>query len=137
LTFGSSCLMGSYCHPILKPLCLLSIFLHFLESLSRLQFHTYPNFSLTDSRTGRVHFQCSLTYKYPPASAIYKSTCGLLHHPLFYVTHYALKSSDQYNFTIGASRLLGNPCHPILNPIRLLSTTISCNLFHGSSGWRV
>jgi hypothetical protein len=66
LTFGSSRLLGNYCHPILKPLCPLSIFHHFLESLSRLQFHTYPNFSLADSRIGGVHFHCSLTCKQPP-----------------------------------------------------------------------
>jgi hypothetical protein len=66
LTFGSSRLPGNYCHPILKPLRLLSIFFHFLESLSCLQFHTYPNFSLAGSRTGGVHFQCSLTCEQPP-----------------------------------------------------------------------
>jgi hypothetical protein len=44
LTFRSSHLLGNYCHRVLKPLPSLSIFLHFLESLSRVQFHTYPNF---------------------------------------------------------------------------------------------
>jgi hypothetical protein len=44
LTFGSSRLLGNYCHPVFNPLCLLCIFRHFLESLSRPQFHTYSTF---------------------------------------------------------------------------------------------
>jgi hypothetical protein len=47
-------------------------------------------------------------------SAIYKLTVGLPHHPLFYVTHFSLKSYEPYNLTVGASRLLGNPCQLIL-----------------------
>jgi hypothetical protein len=54
-------------------------------------------------------------------SAIYKLTVGLPHHPLFRVTHFALKSSETYNLTVGASRLLGNPCHPSLKLVRPLS----------------
>ena len=63
LTFGSSRLLGNYCHPVLKPLRSLSIFLHFLESLSRFQFHNWHIFSLADCWTGGVHFQFSLNYK--------------------------------------------------------------------------
>jgi len=66
LTSGSSHLLGNYFHPILKPMCPISIFGHFLESLSRLQFHTYPNFLLVHSWTSGVHFQCSLTCKQLP-----------------------------------------------------------------------
>jgi hypothetical protein len=54
-------------------------------------------------------------------SAIYKLTVGLPHHPLFQGTHFALKSSETYNSTLGKSRLLGNHCHTSLNPIRPLS----------------
>jgi hypothetical protein len=54
-------------------------------------------------------------------SVIYKLTFRLPHHPLFRVTHFSLKISKTYNFTVGASRLLGNSFHPSLNPIRPLS----------------
>jgi hypothetical protein len=54
-------------------------------------------------------------------SAIYKLTAGLPHHPLFRGTHFALKSSETYNLTLGKSRLLGNHCHPSLKPVRPLS----------------
>jgi len=49
-------------------------------------------------------------------SAIYKLTVGLPHRPLFYVTHYAFKFSKRYNLIVGASHLLGKPCHPIFYP---------------------
>jgi len=66
-TFGSSRLLGNYFHPILKPLHPLSILHHFLESLSRFQFHNWHIFSLADCWTGGVHFQFSLTCKQPPS----------------------------------------------------------------------
>jgi hypothetical protein len=78
LTFGSSRLLGNYFHPILKPLCPLSILHHFLESLSHFQFHTYPICSLADSRTGRVHFQFSLTCKEPPSFHYIEISFGIL-----------------------------------------------------------
>jgi hypothetical protein len=84
LTFGSSRLLGNYCHPILKPLRPLSIFHHFLESLSRLQFHTYPNFfacRFPDMRTALPVFLDLQTVPPPPTSKIYKLTSRLLHQP--------------------------------------------------------
>ena len=54
-------------------------------------------------------------------STIYKLIVGLPHHPLFRVTHFSLKSYDTYNLTVGASRLLENPCHPILKLVLFLS----------------
>ena len=42
------------------------------------------------------------------ASVIWRFTSGLPHHPLFQVTHFALKCSNIYNLTVGALRLLGN-----------------------------
>jgi hypothetical protein len=54
-------------------------------------------------------------------STIYKLTAGLPHHPLFRGTHFALKSYETYNLTLGKSRLLGNHFHPSLKLVRLLS----------------
>jgi len=54
-------------------------------------------------------------------SAIYKLTAGLPHHPFFRGWHFALKISETYNLTLGKSHLLGNHCHPSLNPVRLIS----------------
>jgi hypothetical protein len=49
-------------------------------------------------------------------STIYKLTTGFRHRPLFHVTDYAFKCFERYNLTVGASRLLGRPCQPILDP---------------------
>jgi hypothetical protein len=82
LTFESSHFLGSYCHLVLKPLRPLSIFHHFLESLSCLQFHTYPTFfacGFPDMRTALLVFLDLQIV--PPASKIYKLTSRLLHQP--------------------------------------------------------
>ena len=49
-------------------------------------------------------------------SAIYKLIVGIWHRPLFCVIDYAFKCYERYNLTVGASRLLGRPCHHILDP---------------------
>jgi hypothetical protein len=55
------------------------------------------------------------------SSAIYKLTVELRHHALFRVTHFAVKSSETYNLTVGPSRLLSITCDPILKLDRPLS----------------
>jgi hypothetical protein len=60
-----------------------------------------------------------------PPSHFFPSICNK------YITslaQYALKSSDQYNLTVKLSRLLGNPCQPILELVLWIPTSapISC-----------
>jgi hypothetical protein len=50
-------------------------------------------------------------------SSVLQST----YHALFRGTHFALKTSETYNLTVGSSRLLWNYCHPILKPVCPLS----------------
>jgi hypothetical protein len=116
--------------PLLSLSGYLVIFLNMSHAfISRIQptafpFHTWPLFpsSVPGQPCSTLRFHCSTTYKqHPEFHAIYKLTVEVHHHALFHVTHFAVKSSETYNLTIGPSRLLSITCDPVLKPDRPLS----------------
>ena len=84
--------------------------------------HSIPNHFFDCGFPGRRDLDCTSIVLWPTnntlASVICKFISGIPHHPLFCVTHFSLECSNIYNLTVGALCLLGNPCHPILKPVR-------------------
>jgi hypothetical protein len=86
-------------------------------------FHTWPLFpsSVPGQACSTLCFHCSATYKQHPKFRDIQIDRRSPSSCLFRVTHFAVKSLETYNLTIGPSRLLSITCDPVLKPDRPLS----------------